>query len=942
MIKKSLTLMMAFVLCAVVGFAQILPPQAPLAADSTVVYGKLENGLTYYIKHNEKPAQRADFYIVTDVGAIQETPAQDGLAHFLEHMCFNGTKNFPGKGIISYMESIGAKFGENINAGTGVEMTSYMLNNIPVIRNGIIDSSLLVLHDWSAFVTNDPKEIDNERGVILEEKRTRDTYQWRNRNALMEALFRGSKYATCSLIGSEENLKTFKPEELVNFYKTWYRPDMQAIVVVGDVDVAYVENKIKEMFGALPKAENPKAKDVIKVPDNQEPIVAVFTDKEYPNTSINVFFKGEPLPKEYRGLGMAVVMDIYKSMITTMLDERFNDIATKPNAPFLGGGAGFGQMSNTLEAFMGSVQAKDGEALTALKAMMVELERAKRFGFTQEEFDRAKTDLMRYYERAAENAQSRQNAQIVDTYINHFLQGDPYSSPEYVYNVVKGYMDAGTIQLAAANQVMAKVMTPNNMVVFMSAPEKEGLATPAEADLLGAIAAAQAEDIKPLESENLNVPLLDESKLQGSKVVSEKAVEFGATKLVLANGIEVYVKPTEYKKDEVIVKTVGLGGKSIIDTELLPSLERNISSIFQQYSGVSEFPMAKLQKMLTGKAVYVAPYISSIEQGVSASGSPKDFETMMQLLYLHYTAPRFEASEIEVGLNQIKAVLPNILKQPNFIYQNELYKTMYANNPRVPILNEEMMTKVSVDNYKKAYTKLFSDAAGTKVYITGNVKVDEIKPLLEKYIGSLPVISRKGLSYVDDKVDFAKGKVDNIFTVPMETPKTTVGLIYTGKMAYTLENQVLMGALEYILDMTYTKTIREDEGGTYGVGVSTQLADRPKEEFLLLINFDTEFAKSEKLIQLAIDGLEAIAANGVSEEYIAKTKENELKAYPERRIRNSYWNNIMYYRFGMGLDQDTEYLATVEKVVNSASIQKLVKEMLAQGNMIKLIMNPQQ
>ncbi len=933
---------MIFVLGAVVAFAQILPPQAPLAPDSTVVFGKLENGLTYYIKHNEKPAQRADFYIVTDVGAIQETPAQDGLAHFLEHMCFNGTKNFPGKGIISYMESIGAKFGENINAGTGVEMTSYMLNNIPVIRNGIVDSSLLVLHDWSAFVTNDPQEIDNERGVILEEKRTRDTYQWRNRNALMEALFKGSKYATCSLIGSEENLKTFKPEELVSFYKTWYRPDMQAIVVVGDVDVTYVENKIKEMFGALPKAVNPKAKDVIKVPDNQEPIVGIFTDKEYPNTSVNVFFKGEPIPKEYRGLGMAVLMDMYKSLITSMLDERFNDIATKPNAPFLGGGAGFGQMAQTLEVFSGSVQAKDGEALAALKAMMVELERAKRFGFTQEEFDRAMADLLRGYERAAENAQSRQNSQIVYTYINHFLQGDPYSTPEYTYNVVKGYMDAGAVQLEGVNQLMAQIMTPGNLVVFMSAPAKEGLATPTEADLLGAIAAAQAEDIKPLESENLNIPLVDESKLQGSKVVAESAAEFGSTKLVLANGIEIYVKPTDFRKDEVIVKTVGLGGKSILDTELLPSLELNIISVFQQYSGVSEFPMAKLQKMLTGKAAHVAPYIGHIEQGVNASGSPKDFETMMQLLYLYYTAPRFEESEIEVGLNQIRAILPNILKQPDFIYQNELYKTMYANNPRVPILDEQMMAQVSVDNYKKAYTKLFSDAAGTKVYITGNVNIDEIKPLLEKYIGSLPVVSRKGMMYTDDKIYLAEGKVDNTFAVPMETPKTTVGLIYTGKMKYTLENQVKMSALEYILDMTYTKTIREDEGGTYGVGLSTQLADRPVENFILLINFDTDFAKSEKLIQLAIDGLENIAANGVSEEYIAKTKENFAKAFPEKRIRNNYWNNILYRYFGQGQDQDTEYMAIVEKVVNAASIQEFVKDILSQGNMIRLVMNPQQ
>ncbi len=942
MIKKRFTLVMAFVLCSVMAFAQMLNPQAPLKLDSTVVYGKLENGLTYYIKHNDKPAQRADFYIVTDVGAIQETPAQDGLAHFLEHMCFNGTKNFPGKGIISYMESIGAKFGENINAGTGVEMTSYMLNNIPVIRDGIIDSSLLVLHDWSAFVTNDPAEIDNERGVILEEKRTRDTYQWRQRNALMDAMFRGSKYATCSLIGSEENLKTFKPEELVSFYKTWYRPDMQAIIVVGDVDVAYVENKIKEMFGALPKAENPKAKDVITVPHNADPIVKIFTDKEYPNTNVNIFFKGEPLPKEFRGLGISVIMDTYKSLVSSMLNERFNDIVTTGNAQFLDAGVGFSKMATIMEAFSASVQAKDGEILPALKAMYVELERAKRFGFTQEEFDRAKTKLLRSYERYAESASSRQNAQIVDEYINHFLESEPYVIPEYLNEIFKGYMNAGVIRLEDVNQLLGQIITPNDMVIFMSAPQKEGLATPTEAELIGAIEAAKAEDIKPLESENLNVPLLDESKLKGSKVVAEKAVEFGTTKLVLANGIEIYIKPTDFKKDEVTLKTVGLGGKSILPTEILSVFERNVFSIFQQYSGVSEFPVAKLQKMLTGKAVSVSPYISHLEQGVAANGSPKDFETMMQLLYLYYTAPRFEASEIEVGLNQIRAVLPNVLKQPNFIFQNQMSKTMYGNSPRVPIISEELVANVSVEDYKKAYTQLFSDAAGTKMYITGNVNIDEIKPLLEKYVGSLPVISRKGLMYTNDHIDYVKGDVENVFEVPMESPKTTVALIYTGDMKYNLENNILLSSLNYVLDMTYTKTIREDEGGTYGVGVQCQLTDRPTEECLVFISFDTDPAKAEKLIQLAIEGMNNIAENGVSEDYIAKTKENFLKAFPEQHISNAYWRDVIYKYFGLGYDRDTKYVETVEKCVNSENIQNMVKQILAQKNMIKLVMNPQQ
>ena len=942
MIKKILTLMVALVLSAVVSFAQMIAPQAPLTLDSTVVYGKLDNGLTYYIKHNEKPAQRADFYIVTDAGAIQETPAQDGLAHFFEHMCFNGTKNFPGKGIISYMESIGAKFGENVNAATSVEMTSYMLNNIPVIREGIIDSSLLILHDWSAFVTNDPQEIDNERGVILEEKRTRNNAQWRARTAACNALFKGTKYANCSIIGSEENLKTFKPEELVAFYRTWYRPDMQAIIVVGDIDVKSVENKIKNLFGQLPKAENPKAKDVIMVPDNQEPIVSIFTDKENASTSVEVYFKSLPLPKEYKGLGISVMMGLYRGMISMMFGERFRDISSKPDAPFFGAGAGFGKLCSTLDSFYGNVQSKDGESLSALKALFVELERARRFGFTQGEFDRAKTNILRSYERVAANAASRQNGQMVQDYIGHFIEGTPYTTPEFDYQLVKGYFDGGVIQLEMLNQMMAQVMTDHNMVVIFNAPEKEGLVTPTGSELLGAIAAAKAEDIKPLEGDEVSNELMDASALKGCPVVSSEEGKFETTKLVLANGIEIYIKPTEFKKDEISFKTVALGGKSIIDDSLMPSFEGNIAGIIQQYAGLADYPVTKLRKMLTGKAAGASPYIGGLEHGVSGSCSPRDFETMLQLVYLYYTQPRFEESEIAVGMNQLKAMLPNVINQPGFVFQNEMTKTLYGESPRIPMISEQLLEKASVADYAKAYSQLFSDAAKTKVYMVGNVNIEEVKPLLEKYIGSLPVKTENGTMWVNHNVNIKEGKIENIFATPMEAPKSTVVLVYSGDMKYSRENSIIVSALKYVLDMTYTKTIREDEGGTYGVGVSASVSERPSQKFSMSINFDTDPAKADKLISIAEAGLADIVKNGVSEDYITKTRESFIKSFPEKQISNGYWMNVIYCYYGLDRDINSGYVETVEKCVTSKNIQKMLKKMLKQGNMAKIIMNPQE
>ena len=455
---KRLFLAAALIMVSMV--AAVAQQVEQLEQDKDVKVGKLDNGLTYYIRHNEKPAERASFYLVTNVGAIQETPAQDGLAHFLEHMCLNGTKNFPGKGIISYMESIGAKFGYNINAGTGVEQTAYMLMNVPLKRKTVVDSSILILHDYSHFVTNDPAEIDAERGVIIEEWRTRRDANQRNREALFSVLYKDSKYATCNIIGTKENLETFKPEELVNFYQTWYRPDLQAVIVVGDIDVDYVEGKIKEYFNQIPKAENPKAKDVIKIPDNKEPLVSIFTDKELNTTDVTLFIKSEPMPEAYNATNIGLLTSLMKELITNMLGERLDDMSKSANAPFISASAGFGKLCETLEAFVLGVTTKDGEGLKGFEAALVELERAKKFGFTQDEYDRAKTNILKALENRKNNADSRQNEQFCRTYMSNFVDNEPYMTPEYEYNITKQYLDM--LPVAAVNQTFGQVITSDN------------------------------------------------------------------------------------------------------------------------------------------------------------------------------------------------------------------------------------------------------------------------------------------------------------------------------------------------------------------------------------------------------------------------------------------------------------------------------------------------
>ena len=408
-----------------------------LPNDPAVRVGKLDNGLTYYILHNEIPAQRAEFYLATNVGAIQETPDQDGLAHFLEHMCFNGTKNFPGKGILNYLQSIGASFGGNVNASTGVEQTIYMLNNIPLVNQSVVDSCILIMHDYSHFVNCDPEEIDAERGVIVEERRSRRNAQWRLHERSLPYYYGDSKYATCTLIGSQENLLNFKPESLTNFYHTWYRPDLQAMIVIGDIDVDYTEAKIRETFADIPAAENPKPKDVIRVPDNDEPVIGILTDPETTSTSLEVFWKGEPMPDELNNTVPGQIYSYVKNIIAIVMNERLGDISARSDAPFLNASFMVGSLCNTVEASYGSISASNGASLDALRAFLIEIRKMSRFGFTQDEVSRAKEEIRSIYENAVKNAPSRKNSDFVNLFVNNFFHNEPFMEPEFEYQLIQ-------------------------------------------------------------------------------------------------------------------------------------------------------------------------------------------------------------------------------------------------------------------------------------------------------------------------------------------------------------------------------------------------------------------------------------------------------------------------------------------------------------------------
>lgn len=929
---KRLFIFLAAIIAATVAFGQ-----TPLPNDPAVRVGKLENGMTYYIRHNDQPAQRAEFYLATDVGAFQETDDQDGLAHFLEHMCFNGTKNFPGKTLLNWLQSIGAEFGRNINASTGFEQTQYMLNNIPIVRESVIDSCLLIMHDYSHFVTCEPSEIDAERGVILEERRTRRNAGWRMFERSLPYYYGDTPYAKRTLIGGEDQLKTFAYESLTNFYHTWYRPDMQALIVVGDVDVDQIEAKIKSIFSDIPAPEAPTQKVLHKIADNAEPIIGIITDPEAQGSSIEVLWKSEPMPKELMNTDLAYITELMKGFIGTIMRERFNDITSKPSAPFLNGSFYIGNLCYSCDATFGNVSFKDGDAINAFTAFMTEIEKMRRFGFTEGEVQRAKDNIISAYEKAAEAAATRKNSELVRPLINNFYKNEPFLDPQMELMLVQ-QICSQMISAPILSQVAAQVITDDNMIVMFNGPEKEGLTNPTKEELSAVLAAVKNAEIQANVEESVNEPLISEP-LKGSKVKKETKTIYGATEWTLKNGVKVVVLPTDYKKDQVMFTLTLDGGNSLIATEDIPSFEQNIWALYLNNSGVSKFSGTQLPKMLAGKNVSVNPYITEDRHGIQGQCTPKDLETALQLAYLQFTDPRFDETEYQAGIQQIEALLPNISSNPDYIFQMELQKTIYENNPRVVDLSEETLAKADLATIERVYRELFKDAAGALVRIVGNVDLETLKPLVETYFGSLPKGKKAGTVNKENLISLAKGEVEKTIGIPMQTPKSTVLQLYSAYMPVDTKTEVALEVANYVLDMIYTKTIREEEGGTYGVGTSMVATRTPVERVIIQIAFDTNPEQAAKLTELAVKGLNELAQNGPDQDKFNMAIENLKKNIPESRISNSYWmGNIRdYYRYGE--DNDAEYEAAVNSITVE-DVKNVLQAVLAQNNMIQVTSAP--
>ena len=914
--------------------------QMPKIPNSDAVkIGRLDNGLTYYIRHNELPKGRAEFYLATNVGAIQEIqPQQDGLAHFLEHMCFNGTKNFPDKTILNYLRSIGAEFGRNINASTGFEETQYMLNNIPVERESVVDSCLMILGDYSHYVLNEPKEIDAERGVIIEERRTRRNASWRSMERSLPYYFGAdSKLAQCTLIGTQEHLETFKYESLNDFYHTWYHPGNQAVIVVGDVDVDRTEAKIKEIFGSIPAKENPLPKPIQSIANHAEPRVGIITDPETTAPSIELIWHSEAMPESVKGTALGQVTDLLESVIRMVMRERFNDITSKPGSAYLSGSFGVSDLIyEDIEAVMGDVTLREDNILGGFKDFYTELVRLQRYGITDAEFQRVKADYLSMLETRANRASTRQNPEFIYPILSNFFDKEPILEPADEKELIETFF--GQLNATAISQAVAQLWSGENMVIVYNGPEKEGISTPTAEQLLQVIEEVNASEIAAPEGEDIPEAFLDPAKLKGAKIAKTASTIYGATQWTLKNGVQVIVYPTDLQKDQILFNLYKDGGTSLISDEDLASFESNVLALFQSNSGVSAFSGTTVSKMLTGKNLSVNPYFSKLENGINGNSTVKDFETAMQLVYLYYMDPRFDPEEWQNGIDQIKSILPNLVNQPNYKLQTELYKTLYGGNPRHQMISDEVLAKANLATVEKNWKALFADAAGAKLVIVGDVNPEAIKPVVEKYIGSLPK-GKKALKWVDNNDDIVKGRIQKVIEVDMQTPKSTVLQVYTANVPYSYEKDAAMDAISYILDMHYTESLREEEGGTYGASTSATFSRRPKEQALIQIYFDCKPALCDKLRELAIKGIKDFAANGPTDEELNMVKLNLQKNIPESRQRNSWWRNNIELYLTYGQDRDAAYEAAVNGLTKE-SIQATLQEILAQDNFIELVMKP--
>jgi len=937
---KKYNLLIIFVILLTQGLsAQFGGTPEKLPVDPKIRLGNLPNGMTYYIRHNELPKERADFYIVQNVGSMQEEDNQRGLAHFLEHMAFNGTKNFPKetRSIDDFTESIGMRLGENLNAYTGFDETVYMMSNVPVVRQEIIDSCLLVLHDWSAYLTLSDSMIEKERGIIREEWRTSTNAQMRLWEQQLPKMFPGSRYADRLPIGTIEVINNFKPEELRDYYRKWYRPDLQAIIIVGDVDVEQIEEKIKTTFSDITAPVNPAPREMAQVPDNKVPLVSIATDRETPNTILNIYYKHNTLPSEVKGTIIDYTLGFIQQVISHAMSERFSEILQKANPPFLAAYAGDGEymIARTKDAWTSAALVKPDGIDEAMNTLVTETNRVKLFGITEAEYDRAKANLLTSMESIYKDRDNQRNNSYSQEYLRNFTENECIPGIEMEYQLLQQL--TSILPLQSVNEYIKGSIGDENIVISLMGPEKEGLIYPTEDELLEKFVRAQAIAVEAPHEEITGEPLISSLPAPGTIVEVKENPLFGATVYTLSNGVKVVIKETEYKKDEILMRASSKGGGTLFSDDDVYNLK--VLNQVSDLGGLSDFSATTLAKMLTGKNVSCRATIGDDYEGISGSAVPADIRSLFELIYLRFTAPRSDDEAFASFSERLLGQLENLRLNPMVAFSDTITKALYDNQIRAKRIEPEDLQKINYDRIMSMYRERFADASDFIFTFVGNIEKDSIVLLMQQYLATLPSLKRIEQGDVAQMPVRRKGNYTNHFHRELETPKASILTIYSGQMDYDVETVMTASFLKQILDLVFMEKIRENESGSYVVNTSIDVSAFPKGETTVQIYFDTDPDLKEKLKGIVKNELMDIVHNGPREIDFAKTRENMLKRREESMQENSYWLSVIDSYFFRGFDWHSNYKILLDNITPE-KIRIFAKTIIDNGNYIEVVMEP--
>ena len=924
----------------VLSWITVVAVAQPLPQDPTIRKGKLKNGLTYYLRHNAKEPGLADFYIAQKVGSIQEEPRQRGLAHFLEHMAFNGTKHFPGKGkqlgIVPWCETIGVKFGANLNAYTSVEQTVYNISSVPLKREGIADSCLLILHDWSHYLLLEDKEIDKERGVIQEEWRTRRAGRAVQRlmEQAMPKVYKGTKYEDCMPIGSMDIVNNFPYEDLRDYYHKWYRPDLQAIVVVGDIDVDKMEKKIKKLFSKIPAPKNPAKREYYPVSDNEKMIVDIEKDKEQPVVLCHLYQKRDVTPDAEKNNEKYLRGSYIDDLIGTMVNDRLAELRQQALPPYQSatGRASTFFLSRMKESFSLSVSCKENNVLGGLIAAVGVAERIRQHGFTQAELDIAKGLKLNHDERKFRERDDRRNSKYVSAIIQHFLNNEPLLSAEQQLELTRRF--DREVTLAEVNAAVRELITDKNQVAILYAPDKEGLVLPTEEQIEDVILAAQQLSYAPYEEKQLADKLIDQLPKAGS-IVSEKAYKHGFKEWTLSNGMKVYVKKTDYAADAVSFRMQAEGGTSVFSNEEAPNFSLLNSAITD--AGVGQFDATTLRRMLSGKSVRVQPSVNTRGQSISGGVSLKDMPTLFELVHLYFTQPRRDTVAFASLINRTHAFLTNRNASPKVDYNDSIRAILYDHHPRLAPVVQATLDKVNYDRILEIYRHAFSDASNFKTVIIGNYDEQELRRLCCQYLASLPSTGKHEQINWQNVPKMIEGSSVNRFTKKMSTPLANVSIFYSADVPFTPQSDLELDFLKRCLSIAYTDSVREEKGGTYGVSVDFDLSKDEKPNTTLSISYNADPQRYEELNLIIYQQLENIAKYGPVASSVDKVKQYLIKQYGQAAITNDYWSYIIWHELDDDADFDKDYCKMVEDMT-AAQIQRMAQRLLDAKRCIEVTM----